>query len=716
MDRQSKACFARVVLCGLLFASLSPIAYGQGKKRSGVPTPEIYAGVIVKYKGTSSLRAAATSEASVRAMQERARVKLGAARFAALDAVVFSFAEPTPAPEARAAAARIALDPNVEYAVPDQMLREAQVTPNDPLYSTEQWNLKSSSTVVGGANLPLAWQRTTGSYSVVVAVVDGGIRPGHPDLAARVVPGYDFVSSDTFLAAGFPPNWVSADGGGRDSDATDPGNYIDAALLSLIPYGTGLTVRSSSWHGTHVAGTIGAASNNGLGVTGVDWSARLLPVRVLGRGGVGSTSDILDGIAWAAGLPVPGAPANPTPARIINVSIAGSGTCDSAMQAVISQVQLVGAVVIAATGNESTVVGKPANCSGVIAVTAHARDGDNADYANVGAQTTISAPGGGCNSLSTGCVDVTSTANTGTTVPLTEGYKAMRGTSMAAPHVSGVISLMLSLSPSLSATEIRSVLQSTARPHPLGSWCVTYGIGMCGSGLLDANAALVHVANNLPSVAASSSTALVRPLGTFTLTGTASALGGRQIAVGSMSWRQTSGSAVTVPSNANPVTIAAPNVGGQIGFLFTAMDTAGYSASSTVTLTVNTPPSMVTAGPFALTAGSAGSGAVTASDLDGDRITYVLTTGPSGLTMNAATGQWAWTPATSGTYTMTVMPSDSLGNGTAQTYTFNVAAATSAPPTGSASAPSGGGGALHWWIGLVLLSASAVRRRATLNA
>ncbi len=368
--------------------------------KKGKPQPEIYAGIIVKYKSSSTAKATATSATTMRAVEERARVKVAASRQGAMGVAVYRFDKAMPAAEVRAAAARMALDPNVEYAVPDQVMHLMQTTPNDTEFAARQWTLQAPPAIVGGANLPLAWQRTTGSNTVVVAVVDSGIRPGHPDLAGRLLPGYDFVSSDSLAALNYPANWNAADGDGRDADPTDPGDFLDDALLAQLPPNHGLQPRASTWHGTHAAGTIGAAGNNGVGIAGVDWSARLLPVRVAGRRGGGATSDIIDGIAWAAGLAVPGVPANANPARVINLSFGAAGPCSAAYQDVIDRVRAVGAVVVAASGNDGAlVVSQPANCNGVIAVTAHSRSGDNASYANVGVQVALSAPGGGCGAL-----------------------------------------------------------------------------------------------------------------------------------------------------------------------------------------------------------------------------------------------------------------------------------------------------------------------------
>jgi len=766
-----------VVALALCVPFVSPVQ-AQGKK-SGKPAQPVYAGVIVKYKSTSSARATAMSAATVRTVEDRARVKIAGVRPAAMDLAVYRFDSPMPAAEARAAAARLALDPTVEYAVPDQVMHAYDLTPNDTDYATKQWNLQAQAVVAGGANLPPAWQRTTGSSAVVVAIVDTGVRPGHPDLAGRLLPGYDFISGDAFTSLGYPANWNAADGNGRDADATDPGDYLDSTLLAMLPAGHGLTPQPSSWHGTHVAGIVGAASNNSVGVTGIDWSARILPVRVLGRDG-GTTSDIIDGMAWAAGLAVPGAPSNTTRARVINVSLGGPGECSPAFQDVINRVRAAGAVVVAASGNEGSYsVSQPANCNGVIAVTAHARDGDNATYSNVGPAVTVSAPGGGCgtNSLNdligaqdrwnqtcNGCHSldsrrtqitaraptgmtfskaraaleaalkgtdldgqdtgmeglasglsstqrndiaglisnqtcagptdrVLSTLNLGTTSPAAEGYGSYAGTSMATPHVSGVAALLLSLAPLLTPDEVKSILQTSARPHPAGTYCATLK-GTCGAGLLDADAAALHVINNLPTVSVElqgSSGTGVRPANSFTLVGNVKTMGGRFVPASGMSWRQTAGPTVQLPAvNGASITLTAPNATGQLGFEFSAVDSGGYAATTSVTLTINTPPSLAPIATSKFKVGQAASGSVIAVDPDGDAVTYVLVTGPQGLTLNAETGAWSWTPGTAGTFTMSVMPTDAFGNGTPVVATLNVES-------------SGGAGALTWWLAVLLL-------------
>src|SRR5205823_4685517 len=201
----------------------------------------------------------------------------------------------------------------------------AMVVPNDTMYG-QQWHYFEAR---GGINLPPAWDVTTGSASLTVAVVDSGVVP-HADLAGRLVPGYDFISDAS----------MSNDGDGRDADARDPGDY-------------GCNGAASSWHGTHVAGTIGAASNNGAGVAGINWSSKILPVRVMGKCG-GYTSDIVDGMRWAAGIAVIGVPANANPARVINLSLGSDGACSSAFQSAVNDVIARGTVVVAAAGNSNS--------------------------------------------------------------------------------------------------------------------------------------------------------------------------------------------------------------------------------------------------------------------------------------------------------------------------------------------------------------------------
>jgi len=356
------------------------------------------------------------------------------------------------------AAEMMARDPSIEYAEPDRIMTH-MATPNDPRYN-EQWHYFDTT---GGLRLPAAWDVSTGS-GVNVAVIDTGYRP-HADLSGQFLQGYDFISSAT----------IANDGGGRDSDASDPGDAVAAGSCSS---GQPSRDQTSSWHGTHVAGTIAARTNNGVGVAGVAYNAKIVPVRVLGKCG-GYTSDIADAITWSSGGTVSGVPANANKARVLNLSLGGGGACDATTQNAINGARSRGAVIVVAAGNDATNVSNasPANCSGVIAVAATGRTGARASYSNYGTLVDVAAPGGdGSNS-------VLSTLNAGTGAPAGDSYAGYQGTSMATPHVAGVAALMLALNTNLTPDEIEARLKSTARAFPASC-------SGCGTGIVDATAAV----------------------------------------------------------------------------------------------------------------------------------------------------------------------------------------------------------------------------------
>ncbi len=261
----------------------------------------------------------------------------------------------------------------------------------------------------------------------------------------------------------------------------------------------------SSWHGTHTAGTIAAAANNAAGVAGINWVSQILPVRVLGKCG-GWTSDIVDAIVWASGGSVPGVPANATPARVINMSLGGflgSGlSCpidDVATQTAINTARANGTVVVVSAGNSNfdTFSFTPAGCNGVVTVAAIGRTGRRAFYSNFGTTVEIAAPGGEWSVLYDPN-SILSTLNSGTTIPASAIYQYYQGTSMAAPHVAGVASLMLGLNPALTPDQVNAKLQATARAFTTGTSrdctnnpaAVTSIIKYCGAGVLDMGAAV----------------------------------------------------------------------------------------------------------------------------------------------------------------------------------------------------------------------------------
>jgi serine protease len=305
---------------------------------------------------------------------------------------------------------KLAADPNVEYVEVDR-LNTVRLTPNDTRYS-EQWGYSGTY----GIKANQAWDVTNGAGSVV-AVLDTGIT-NHSDLNANLLPGYDFINDTS----------VSNDGDGRDSDPSDPGDWVSANQCGGIHAAQG-----SSWHGTHVAGTIAAVTNNAKGVAGVAYGAKIVPVRVLGTCG-GYDSDIADAIVWASGGTVSGVPANANPAEVINLSLGGSGACGTTTQNAINSAVGRGTTLVIAAGNDNVNVSNasPANCNNVIAVASITSTGARSSFSNYGALIDIAAPGS----------NILSTLNTGSTTPGTETYAAYNGTSMATPHVAGVVALI----------------------------------------------------------------------------------------------------------------------------------------------------------------------------------------------------------------------------------------------------------------------------------
>lgn len=387
-------------------------------------------------------------------------------------------------------------------------------TPNDTLYP-QQWWLGSynSSDSAGVANFPKAWDLNKGApvsgAAPVIAVLDSGVY-AHPDLVDRLLlPGYNFVSKAEYANNGV----------GRNNDPTDTGDALSQAEHDGNPaLWDGCAVApTNSWHGTVIAGQIGAFTNNGKGVAGINWNARILPVRVSGKCGA-AVNDMVDGMRWAAGLPVAGAPLNTNPAKILVIGFAGVASCDvndsnptiaaaaRLYTDAIAELRARHVLIVAAAGNLRGAVGRPANCAGVLGVTALNRQGFKAIYANIGKQVSLAATGGDGNYGRLCDVDVadagiTSTSGPGTP-PATDGadYAAATGSSFAAPQVAGTASLMWAANPSLTLAQIEAGLRLSARPHAqaeaLGQCSATNTsrcsctADTCGVGTLDAEEAL----------------------------------------------------------------------------------------------------------------------------------------------------------------------------------------------------------------------------------
>ena len=455
---------ALVVMGASVLTSLLLVApaFAGDVHLSGLSSAPTHKQFIVKFRDNSaplatpsalasSLRTAASG---LSAAQGRA-LGLQQVRRLAIGPTVVRADQALDAAQAELLMRKLAADPNVEYVEVDQIMRPTLV-PNDARLG-EQWGFGTSNASI---NVRPAWDKSTGT-GVVVAVIDTGIT-SHPDLNANILPGYDFISDAA----------MARDGGGRDNNANDQGDWYAANEC-----GAGYPASNSSWHGTHVAGTIAAVTNNSTGVAGTAYNAKVVPVRVLGKCG-GYTSDIADAIVWASGGTVSGVPANANPAEVINMSLGGGGSCSATYQNAINGAVGRGTTVVVAAGNEASNVSTsvPANCANVIAVAATTNTGAKASFSNYGAGIDISAPGQA----------ILSTLNTGTTVPASATYASYNGTSMAAPHVAGVVALMQSVAPTaLTPAQVETIIKNTARALP--GACS----GGCGAGIVNADAAVV---------------------------------------------------------------------------------------------------------------------------------------------------------------------------------------------------------------------------------
>lgn len=449
------------LLSTLLAAVLAPQAQAGGAAVQADAQLDQTDRFIIKYRDNA--RGPAMAPGLQRAANARG-LAMSHRRSMALGAHVMQLNRKATLDELRALAAEMmAEDSGIEYAEPDRRM-VALMTPNDSNYSS-LWGLQGGN---GGMKANTAWDTTNGA-GVVVAVLDTGVRP-HADLAANLVSGYDMIA-DTF---------VSNDGNGRDSDASDPGDWSTANQCAQ-----GEPASNSSWHGTHVAGTIAAVGNNGTGVIGVAYGAKVQSVRVLGRCG-GYTSDIADGMIWASGGTVSGLPANPNPAKVLNLSLGGSGACDATSQAAINSARSRNATVVIAAGNSNVNVSNasPANCAGVIAVAAVGPTGGKAYYSNYGTLVDVAAPGGDTSGGSAN--GILSTLNAGTQGPGADNYAFYQGTSMATPHVAGLAALLYAVKPASTPDQIEAAIKNSARAFPASC-------SGCGTGIIDAPAAIAAI-------------------------------------------------------------------------------------------------------------------------------------------------------------------------------------------------------------------------------
>lgn len=579
------SCFCAVAVVGALLSrpadarEADPLAAGVVQR------------LLVKRRTPTGSPEGVVAGSFLRRLSESAAIPLARVRRMSGGAEVVQLPRAMTATQAQAIAERLMQDPSVESAEPDRSVRPL-VLPSDADYAL-QWYLQGADSEIAAANLPDAWEYSRGDASVVIAVLDTGLVT-HSELdGGRIYPGYDFVS-DIFMAN---------DGDGRDADPSDPGDWTNDADVSTHSICAGGS-KDSSWHGTVVTGVVAASTNNGIGVAGVNWNSRLLPVRVLGKCG-GYLSDVLDGMRWAAGVHDRDLPPNPHPARVLNLSLGAATACTPLVQSAINDALAAGAVIIAAAGNNAGDAAgiAPGNCAGVIAVTALDRTGGRAYYASTGTTVALAAPGG-AQAYVNDASGILSLFNTGTTAPLPspdgDTYSFVQGTSMSAPQVAGAASLMLSVNPLLTPAQVRRKLQATARSFPAGSTC---SAALCGAGMLDATRAVQSAANTVPPVAEAGTDQTVVTNDTVALDGTSS-VAATPASIAQYSWIQLRGVPVVL-ADAGSVspTFVAPAQATTLSFQLTVVDDGNLTAADTVTVEVTAP-----AGAAHAVAGNVGAG------------------------------------------------------------------------------------------------------------
>lgn len=461
MNRKS---FKPHALAAALIVAMAPMGAAVAAdgarivNKAAIESGAEFSGFIVKFRDGTAERANAAMVArslqganAVMAKSSRGAAGLRHFRRMSLGADVIRASRALTSAEAVQAMQQLAAMPGVEYVEPDLIMHPA-LTPNDTRYN-EQWGFFDAD---AGIRANTAWDVATGT-GIIVAVLDTG-QATHSDMTGNLVAGYDFITSTT----------VSGDGNGRDSDPSDPGDFSGG--------------QNSSWHGTHVAGTVAARTNNGAGVAGTAFNAKVMPVRVLGRGG-GSTSDIADAIIWASGGTVSGVPtlSASQKAHVINMSLGGGGSCGTTTQSAINGAVSRGTTVVVAAGNSNADASgfTPASCANVINVASVTSASARSSFSNYGTLIDVSAPGS----------SILSTLNAGTTTPGAESYASYSGTSMASPHVAGTVALVQSRRlalglPLYTPAEVESLLKSTA--YPLAGACS----GGCGAGIIDAKRAV----------------------------------------------------------------------------------------------------------------------------------------------------------------------------------------------------------------------------------
>lgn len=514
----------RFIVAAVMLLAASVAAQGQENnpvRRQPSGTDDATDSIIVKWRGTE----AKTASAATRNQKATtaAGVSMRKQQSLTADTDVMQMSQKLSGAALNETLQRLQNDPNVEYASPNLRRHLHATTTSDPRL-VDQWYLLGDQPAATRTNS--AWDTTQGSSSIVVAVLDTGVRFEHPDLSGKVLAGYDFVTDTT----------IANDGGGRDADASDPGDWVSTTDLQNSTFDD-CSLSDSSWHGTRVSGLIGAATDNGEGVAGAAWNTLILPVRVLGKC-YGVDSDIIAAMRWAAGLAVDGVPTNTTPAKIINLSLGGTGTCSTAYQNAVNDVIAQGVLVVASAGNDGGPVNSPANCDGVLGVAGLRHIGTKVGYSSLGTEVGISAPAGNCVNVAEGdtCLySILVPIDTGLTVPEASDYSGNilddddaddndadtpapnLGTSFSAPMAAAAAALVEAVDPTLTPTKVANLLKESATTFPTSSSstpdattcrvptstadvqdeeciCTTQ---TCGAGMLNSEAAVLAVQNPL---------------------------------------------------------------------------------------------------------------------------------------------------------------------------------------------------------------------------
>lgn len=531
-----------------------------------------------------------TTTRDVQALAQRSNLAMGNSRRITTGLHLMEVAA-SPGESAASMLERLRADPAVESADVDQR-RYPHAMPNDPLFASQWYEQNNQPAAIDAIT---AWDTTTGRSDIVIADLDTGVRFDHPDLGPlggpKLLAGYDFITDAT----------VANDGDGRDADASDPGDWVSTADVATAKF-SGCTVANSSWHGTRTAGILGAIANNSTGIAGISWGAKILPLRVLGKCG-GADSDILDAMRWAAGLHVDGVPDNTHPARIINMSLGGTGACTSAEQIVINEVLAQGVLVVVSAGNEGGPVDAPANCVGVAGVAGLRNVGTKVGFSSLGPEISLAAPAGNCVNTTGACIyPIDTTSNAGTTTPTINGYtdqlNPSLGTSFSAPIVSGIAALMVSANSNLRAPQLIARLKEGAVTFPVSSDTTIPNCHVpasssdlqtaecnctrqtCGAGMANAPGALKAALRPIAAIAVPATVSAGQNV-TLSAAGSAAACGHT---IATYAWSVV-GSSTTPIQGAN--TAAAVVVGpssGSMNLTVTVVDDAGLADTAQVTV------------------------------------------------------------------------------------------------------------------------------------